>query len=480
MTRLSRLIPMLVGLTLFVVLASVPGLPDVVDPQGQTVNLTPHGQAALGLFLLAGVWWVFEVIPVGVTAVVIGVLQSLWLIRDPRTALTDFMDPSVWFIFGSLIMGMAFARTGLTQRLAYKMLTHIPEKTRAIYLGVFAMTAVLTLLMAHTAVAAAIFPLILIVHHLYEPRGGRTRFGKGLFIGMAWTAGAGSIITLLGAARGAVAIGFFREFTGQTITFWDITRYMAPLGVVMVLLLWGYICLAFKPERDVLPGLRDVARRRYDKLGPVTRKELATLVLALAVVAVLTLRSFVPVLEPVSKSAVVLAAAVLFFLGDVLTLKDLETLPWNIVLLFGGAMSLGFCLWQTGAAAWLAVGWLNLLHGSPWFVFIMGVVVLVLAMTNFIMNVAAIAVTMPVALVMARYLGVAPEIVVFASLAAAGMPFLLLVGAAPNAIAYESGQFKTKEFFLYGIPATVILLVVIAVFVRWVWPAMGMPILLGS
>ncbi|RKZ16786.1 SLC13/DASS family transporter, partial [bacterium] len=164
--------------------------------------------------------------------------------------------------------------------------------------------------------------------------------------------------------------------------------------------------------------------------------------------------------------------------GDLL--KDLEKIPWNIVLLFGGAMSLGFCLWQTGAAAWLAVGWLNLLHGSPWLLFVMGVVVLVMAMTNFIMNVAAIAVTLPVALVMARYLGVAPDVVMYASLAAAGMPFLLLVGAAPNAIAYESGQFKTSEFFYYGLPATVILLAVIAVFVKWVWPAMGMPVVLGA
>ena len=86
------------------------------------------------------------------------------------------------------------------------------------------------------------------------------------------------------------------------------------------------------------------------------------------------------------KSAVVLAAAFLFFVGNVLGPKDLEAVPWNIVLLFGGAMSLGFCLWQTGAAEWLAIGWLGLLHGAPWFVFIMGVAFLVLAMTNFIMT----------------------------------------------------------------------------------------------
>jgi sodium-dependent dicarboxylate transporter 2/3/5 len=126
----------------------------------------------------------------------------------------------------------------------------------------------------------------------------------------------------------------------------------------------------------------------------------------------------------------------------------------------------------------MAIGWLSLLHGAPWLVFIMGVAFLVLIMTNFIMNVAAIAITLPVALVMAPYVGVEPEVVMFASLVAAGMPFLLLVGAAPNAIAFESHMFRTREFFLYGIPASVILMAVLAVFVRWIWPAMGMPTLL--
>jgi sodium-dependent dicarboxylate transporter 2/3/5 len=142
-------------------------------------------------------------------------------------------------------------------------------------------------------------------------------------------------------------------------------------------------------------------------------------------------------------------------------------------------MSIGLCLWQTGAASWLAVHWLTLFEGAHWLLFVLGMSAFVLVMTNFIMNVAAIAITMPVALVMAPYLGVAPEVILFASLVTAGMPFLLLVGAAPNAIAYASGQFTTKEFLLTGIPASLILLVILAAFVWVVWPMMGMPVLVG-
>jgi len=160
------------------------------------------------------------------------------------------------------------------------------------------------------------------------------------------------------------------------------------------------------------------------------------------------------------------------------TIEDLEEIPWNIILLFGGAMSIGFCLWQTGAAKWLAIHWLVMFERAPWFVFVMGVTFFVLMMTNFIMNVAAIAISLPVALVLAPYLGVAPEVIVFASLVAAGMPFLLLVGAAPNAIAYNSRQFTTGEFFMYGLPASLLLMIVIGLFVWFIWPMMGMPVLL--
>lgn len=475
----KRLLPFLLGLAAFAVFGVGLDFPSVQDPTGQVVSLTAEGGAAIGLFLLAGIWWVFEVIPVGVTAIAIATIQSLLLIRDPRTAMTDFMDPSVWFIFGSLLIGASFAKTGLTRRLAYLVLTRISERTKIIYLGVFALTAVLTLFMAHTAVAAAVFPSLLVIHNLYEPTGRRTVFGKGLFIGMAWTAGAGSIITLLGSARTAVAFGFFRELTGLEISFFELTYYMLPLGAAIILLLWFYITLVFPPERPTLPGLRERARGLYAALGPVSRKEWATALIVLCAVALLSLRSFVPALAFLDKSAVILGAILLFFFLDILTLKDLEAVPWNIVLLFGGAMSIGFCLWQTGAAEWLAIGWLSWLDGAPWLLFVMGIALFVMVMTNFIMNVAAIAITLPVALVMSRYMGVEPEIVMFAALATAGMPFVLLVGAAPNAIAYESHQFRARDFLFYGIPASGILLLVLTLFVWKIWPWMGMPLLIG-
>jgi len=467
----------LLGVVLFAIVYFAPSPPEAVDPMGEAFGLSREGKAALALFLLAATWWVTEVVPIGVTSITIGVVQALFLIRPARDAFTDFFDPSVWFIFGSLMIGMVFTKTGLTRRLAYKMLHLVGERTSMIYLGCFLMTSALTLIMAHTAVAATIYPLLVAVYALYTDESEPTRFGKGLFMGMAFVAGAGSIVTLLGAARGAVAIGFFAETTGRTIGFFELTWYMWPVGLVMTVLLWGFFMLYYPPEKKTIPGLRDRVARLYTSLGPVTKDEILALVVVLGSIALLSLRSFIPALDAVDKSAIILVPTILLFLFKVLSLEDLEGTSWNIVFLFGGAMSIGLCLWQTGAAEWLAVHWLTLFEGSHWLLFVMGMSAFVLVMTNFIMNVAAIAITMPVALVMAPYLGVAPEVILFASLVVAGMPFLLLVGAAPNAIAYASGQFSTKEFFKTGVPASVLLLVVLAVFVWVVWPIMGMPVL---
>jgi di/tricarboxylate transporter len=129
-----------------------------VDPAGKHFTLSKEGKAALALFLLAGTWWVFEVLPIGVTGIAIGVFQALFFIRKADVAFKDFMDPSVLFIFGSLVIGMVFTKVGITKRLAYKMLMIVGERTSMIYLGCFVVTALLTHLMAHTAVAATMYP----------------------------------------------------------------------------------------------------------------------------------------------------------------------------------------------------------------------------------------------------------------------------------------------------------------------------------
>jgi sodium-dependent dicarboxylate transporter 2/3/5 len=475
----KRIVFILLGLGVFFLFYAIPSLPDAVDPGGKVFHLPWAGKMSIGLFLMAGVWWVFEVMPIGATAIAIGLFQVLFYIRPADQALKDFLDPSVWFIFGSVVVGLAFTVSGLTKRMAYKMLSVVGERTNMILLGAFVVTAGMTLLMAHTAVAAAIFPLLMAINALYSESDQPTRFGKGLFIGMAWVAGAGSIITFLGAARGVAAAGMFKQFTGNDIGFFELTYYMLPLGALMIFLIWLIIIICFRPERDRIEGLVEKSQQLSKELGPLNPKEKFVIFAMVVIISLFMLKSFLPVpaIKNMSRAAIMLIGTVAFFLTRTLTVEDLENIPWNIILLFGGAMSIGFCLWQTKAAEWLAVHWLTMFLNAPWLLFVLSIAFFVLIMTNFIMNVAAIAISLPVSLVIAKYLGVAPHVILFASLVTAGMPFNLLIGAAPNAIAYDSKQFTTGEFFGYGWIPSLVLMAVLAAFIYFIWPAMGMPVL---
>ena len=427
---------------------------------------------------MAGVWWVFEVIPIGITAIAIGVFQALFSIRPAKEAFKDFMDPSVMFIFGSVVVGLAFTKSGLTKRIAYKMLEVVGEKTSMILLGCLVVTAGLAHFMAHTAAAATVFPILLAIYALYGEGEKQSNFGKALFIGMAYAAGAGSIITFLGSARGPAAAGMFKEFTGRDMGFLSFQSICSLWDGLWFLLIWGYLMIFLKPEKNSIPGLKEKVKRLSKELGPMNFNEKFVIVAVILVVIVMAMQSFVPALKSLDRAAIMLVSTLLFFIFKVLTVKELEEIPWNIILLFSGAMSIGFCLWQTGAAQWMAVNWLVMFQQAHWMVFVLSIAGFVLIMTNFIMNVAAIAISLPVSLVVAQYLGVAPDVIFYASLVTAGMPFVLLIGAAPNAIAYESKQFTTGEFFKHGIPMSIILIAVLAIAIVTIWPLTGMPTLL--
>jgi hypothetical protein len=206
-------------------------------------------RGALAVFLLAATWWVFEVVPIGVTSLTIGVLQVLFLIRPAKDAFKDFMDPSVLFIFGSIVVGLVFTKTGLTRRIAYKMLGIVGEKTSMIYLGCFVLTSALTHIMAHTAVAATIYPLLVAIYAMYGEGDKPTKFGKGLFIGMAymWPAPAPS-----SPCWGPPAVPWpwvLRTKSPANVGFFELSYYMAPIGWLMTFLLWGFFMVVMKPEK---------------------------------------------------------------------------------------------------------------------------------------------------------------------------------------------------------------------------------------
>ena len=291
---------------------------------------------------------------------------------------------------------------------------------------------------------------------------------------MAFAAGTGSIATMLGSARTPAVLGMFREFTGNDISFYELSKYMAPISWLMLFIIWGYLVLVLKTDRQEMAGLKENAREIRDQLGSLTRDELAVIVLCLSAMGAMLLQHFIPGLKSVDGTGILLLAAVLIFLCRVLSVRDLEDVPWNIILLYGGTISLSFCIWQTGAARWMGLKIFLLIGQMHWGIFVLLATVIVLLLTNFIINVAVLAVAIPVLLVTAKSLGIHLELVVYACLSAAGMPFILLTGAAPNAIAFESRQFTKREFFVHGSALSVFLIALLIGAVSFIWPWLGM------
>ncbi|MCG6551784.1 MAG: anion permease [Candidatus Magnetominusculus sp. LBB02] len=475
-TDYKRAAYIILGMAAFFVVYYMPGLPDMVDPAGVRFPLTREGKGALAVFLLASIWWFFEALPAGITALIMGSLQALFSIRDAKRVFNDYMDPAVVFIFASILMGMVFAGTGLTRRAAYKILSIIGENTLMIYGGTFFVMAFLSHFMSNTSSAAAIFPLIWAIYSFYRREDVPTRFGKGLFMGMAFSAGAGSIFTLFSAPRAVLSIAIFKEVVQRDISFACYSKYMFVIGWVTILSIWIFMAVFFRPNRKSLSGLSNKFKELYAELGPLSQKEVLTIFILAVIIILLLLCSLIPTLERLDKAALLMICPALIFIFKLMEIKHLEDVPWNIILFFGGAISIGYCLWDTGASAWIAAGCAAMAVKLHWFTFVMLLGVVAFICSNVLTNAAAVALIMPVGLLMSKYFGVTPEAVFFTISVSSAMPFLLIRSSAANAIAFESKQFTAREFFVKGAVLSVVLLFILAAAVWFIWPALGMRI----
>jgi solute carrier family 13 (sodium-dependent dicarboxylate transporter), member 2/3/5 len=326
------------------------------------------------LFLLAGTFWVFEVMPIGVTGLLIGVIQALFFIRPASEAFKDFMDPSVLFIFGSLTIGMVFTKVGLTKRLAYKMLMIVGERTSRIYLGCFVVTALLTHIMAHTAVAATMYPLLLAIYSLYTTDTKPTRFGKGLVHRHGLRGRGRQHHHPAGRGPGHRGPGLLQEIAGQGCLLFRTQLLHGAHRMAHGLSAVGFYHGAVQTRAGPHPRSAGEGQTAQRRDGPLSRKEIGAGLIVLGAILFLSLQSFVSgpaALQQIGRDPG--GHHFVFPVQDILDIQDLELIPWNIILLFAGAMSIGFCLWQTGAAEWLAINWLGFFKDAHWFIFVMGI-----------------------------------------------------------------------------------------------------------
>ncbi|MGH7505545.1 MAG: SLC13 family permease, partial [Longimicrobiales bacterium] len=398
------------------------------------IGLAVEGKAAFAVFLACITLWITNALPIGVTGLLAVALLALTGGLEPAEAYAAFGNSAVFFILGVFIFAAGIIHSGLSKRLALAFLRRFQRGPYTLAAGMMVTAAFLTVWMPAQATAAMLFPITVEIARAAKLRQGASAYGKVLFLAAAWGAMIGSNASMLGSARAPLALGLLEEGFGTTIGFAD---WIAASGPVVVLgLLVGLVVLrlGFRTEPVELGAARRVIAHGVVELGPMGPRQARV-----AIIMVATIAAWILLGDVVDRAAVALLAAAAMFALGVLRWNDLEGyVPWGIVLMYGGAIAAGVAIDRTGAAEWLVSG---LLDGTqlPPYVTIVGLALMMVALSEVMSNAAAVAVLLPLAFSLAGPLGLTPTALVLTTCIGAGLAFTLPISSAPNTIAYSSG-----------------------------------------
>ena len=481
-------------------------------------DLSPGGRVVAALGVLMAVWWMTEAIPLAATAllplVVIPALTGLSI--DDSAA--PYADPIVFLFLGGFLIAIAMQKWNLHRRIALLTLQRVGTSPRRIVLGMMIATAFLSMWVSNTATTLMMLPIALSVLTLVidnsaadeaDDAGKRIRdgaavrdvisdpdvrvFGVALVLSVAWAASIGGLGTLLGSPPNAIVAGYLASELDKPVGFVEWMMLGVPLVVVFLLIAWLLITrVLYRFALDSLPGGAELIDRQLSELGPMTRGEKSVLAVFAAaaffwiVPGILanseTLVAAVPALDQLDDTAIAIAAGVALFLipGDsdgrrLLAWQDAERgLPWGVLLLFGGGLSLAAAVSGTGLDKWFGQQ-VQGLEALPVAAILAAVVVIVLLLTEMTSNTATAATFVPVLGGVAMGIGVdAPTLLIPAALAAT-CAFMLPVGTPPNAIVFGSGAVTITEMARGGAVLNVVGVVLITVFTVAIGPfALGL------
>jgi sodium-dependent dicarboxylate transporter 2/3/5 len=423
------------GLGFWAVLAATP-------PEGLSVE----GLRALGVFGLCLVLWVTGLLPLAVTSLLAIGLLALAGVMEPAKAYSLFGNQAIFFVLGAFILAAAMMKTGLSARLALAFLRRVGSSPRRLVAGVMASTALMCFAMPSHAAAAMVFPIVIEIVNSLGLRPGRSRFSRSLLLALAWGSCVGSNLTLISSARAALALGFLAEAGLPGISFGEWSTVAIPMALAQWGAVLGLLLLFFPPDIESVEPAIEALARRTRSMGKVTTDErLAGLVLASAMAA----WAFGGLEWGLAGIAVI--AAVSLFVLRVLTWKDAEEyVNWGIFLLYGGAIALGAALDRSGAAHWLTTRTLGSWVESPW-AFVTAISGLSVALTEGVSNSAVVAGLGPLAIALARDIGIDPRVLVMAVVMPAGLAFALPTSTPALALAFSSGHLRVRDTLLPGL-----------------------------
>lgn len=439
------------------------------EAQALEANRRPTQGASLVLALLGAVvvLWVSEAVPLFVTSMAIPVVLVVGGVASAGAATAPFANPIIVLFFAGFLMAEAMRRTGLDHQLSVAIVARAGRRAVGLFAAMLALAAFLSMWMSNTAAAAVLIPIAIAVTAPIDHPG----FRRAVVIGIAYASTIGGVGSAIGTPANQLAIEFLGDFGGRSISFVEWFGFGLPMVVVFLPIMGAYLWwrsdVHLEPGR--LPHVQAVAREELDRIGGLDRPQVTVLVVFAAVAVGWLTQTW----HGVHPGIVALAgAAVLFVLGEIRP-EDLGRISWASLLTFGGGLTLGLFLVETGASDLLATRLVGL-AGLPEAVGVAVVALITLALTTVASNTASAAILIPLAIPLAGVLGVDPTMLVVVVAIASSIDFALVVGTPPTMVAYSTHLYTAGQIFRRGIILDVVGLALLVVVVTRLWEWLGL------
>lgn len=416
-------------------------------------------------------WWTTEAIPLAATAMLPLVLFPTLSVLPMADAAAPYANDIVFLSMGGFLIAVAMERCGLHRRVALAIVGAVGARPQRLVLGFMLAAAFLSMWISNTATTAMMYPIGMAIALLFRPQDQEGPFELGicLMLGIAYAATIGGVTTLIGTPPNAVLAATAKETLGIEIGFLDWMLVGVPVAVVFLPIAWLLLTRWLHPPGDLRGDAQSVLDSERRKLGPMTAAEklVATVFVITALAWVLRspkqigdlsipgIQSFAPW---VKDSTIAMAAALVLFVVPTswrrmefaLDWPTANRIPWQIIVLFGGGLSMARAMSHTGLAEWIGSGVSEFAAWPMWLV-LAGVAFLFLFLTEVTSNVATATMAMPIMAGAASGLGIAPLQLMATAALAVSMAFMLPVATPPNAIVFASGYVTVPQMARVGI-----------------------------
>ena len=466
----------LIGLASFFILLLLP------SPEG--LNSTAWTVAAIAV--LMAIWWATEAIPVAVTALLPLALFPLLGITSFEEAAVPYANKNIYLFLGGFILALGIESSGLHKRIALKMIIAVGSSGASLIGGFMLVAALISMWVMNTSTTLMLLPIGLAVctvmadtiPGLSEKQ--KKDFDTALLLGIAYAATIGGMSTLIGTAPNIVFSSFMQDTYGVEISMLNWMMLGVPLAAVLLLGAWISLTkYVFKINFEASSESKLELKKILNEMGALSKDEIRiSIIFGLAVFAWVFRKLLVnfELFSGLTDAGIAIIAAILIFMtpsatkkGDLLKWEKSKDLPWGLLILFGGGLSLAAQISSSGLGIWIGES-LIVLSTIPPILLILAVATLIIFLTEITSNVTTTTTFLPVFGGVAIAIGILPVSLTIPVCLAASCAFMLPVATPPNAIVYGSNKFNIATMMRAGIALNIIGILVVTLFSYFLAP----------